>query len=108
MLQLTMDNPSSSHWNGAMGESLRWLIERPDLGLRLLSGDAAVQVEWVHGIELDDPTPFLRGGEFVLTTGQRLPRSHAGQSAYAARLVERRVAALGFGTGVRFTTVPRA
>ena len=69
-------------------------------------GDRDPDISWAHAIELDDPAPFLRGGELVLTTGLRLPRAAAGQAAYVDRLVEAGAAALGLGTGLRHVRVP--
>jgi PucR family transcriptional regulator, purine catabolism regulatory protein len=86
---------------------LSWLLRRPALGLRpvhLSDGDPGIT--WAHAIELDDPTPFLRGGELVLTTGLRLPRAGALRSAYVDRLVGAGAAALGLGTGLRHAQVP--
>ena len=42
-----------------------------ELGLELASGQESAQahVRWVHSTELLDPTPWLRGGELLLTTG---------------------------------------
>lgn len=51
--------------------TLRDLVATPELGLRLLTHGADVDrpITWVHVSELDDPTPFLTGGELLLTTG---------------------------------------
>ncbi|HQR28623.1 MAG TPA: PucR family transcriptional regulator ligand-binding domain-containing protein, partial [Nocardioides sp.] len=100
-----MDTPSTPTGEGTVG--LRWLLARPELGLRplhLTDGDPALS--WAHAIELEDPSPWLRGAGLVLTTGLRLPRSRAGQAAYVARLVAAGARALGFGTGFRFASVP--
>ncbi|HXC45788.1 MAG TPA: PucR family transcriptional regulator ligand-binding domain-containing protein, partial [Solirubrobacteraceae bacterium] len=45
-----------------------------ELGLELLSGQEAAetQIRWVHATELVDPTPWLSGGELLLTTGIQL------------------------------------
>ncbi|HEX5595147.1 MAG TPA: PucR family transcriptional regulator [Micromonosporaceae bacterium] len=89
-----------------MPMTLRRLLEDSSLDLRLLVGGEALerQVTWVHSTELADPTPFLTGGELLLTTGVggRLP-SYAD---YVARLRKVDIAALGFGTGLRHDVVP--
>lgn len=86
---------------------LDWLMRRPTLGLLPVHvSDRDPDISWAHAIELDDPAPFLRGGELVLTTGLRLPRAAAGQAAYVDRLVEAGAAALGLGTGLRHARVP--
>lgn len=87
---------------------LDWLLGRPALGLRLLAGSSAgVEVEWAHAIELVDPSPWLAGGELILTTGLRMPRSVAEQAAYVDRLVAHGAAGLAFGVGIRWAEVPR-
>src|SRR6266516_3799704 len=45
-----------------------------DLDLNLLAGEANADapVRWVHISELLDPTPWLSGGELLLTTGMQL------------------------------------
>jgi purine catabolism regulator len=46
-----------------------------DCGLELAAGEAAAgnPVRWVHSSEHEDPTPWLSGGELLLTTGYNLP-----------------------------------
>lgn len=91
-----------------MAVSLEWLLGRSELRLTLVEGDpAGVELTWAHGIELEDPTPWLAGGELLLTTGLRMPRTLAEQTAYVDRLSTASVAALAFGTGVRFAQIPR-
>lgn len=92
-----------------MPVALSWLVGERDLSLRVLTPASPddVEVDWAHAIELEDPTPWLAGGELVLTTGLRLPRGRAEQTAYVDRLAEAGVAALAFGVGVRFASVPR-
>lgn len=64
------------------------------------------EVTAVHISELDDPTPYLGGGELLLTTGLVLPTSQLGCQRYVARLVEAGVSALGFGLGPVVQSVP--
>ncbi|HUA44707.1 MAG TPA: PucR family transcriptional regulator ligand-binding domain-containing protein [Solirubrobacteraceae bacterium] len=80
-----------------------------DLDVRLLTGERSLQlpVRWVHISELLDPTPWLSGGELLLTTGMQLETpQHAGE--FAARLADHHLAGLGFGTGFKHATVPEA
>ena len=98
-----------SYNDGDVSETvpLSWLLRRPALDLRPVhASDHDPDLVWAHAIELDDPAPFLRGGELVMTTGLRLPRAAAGQAAYVDRLVEAGAAALGLGTGLRHARVP--
>ncbi len=80
-----------------------------ELGLELISGGSSAQahVRWVHSTELADPTPWLKGGEMLLTTGLQLEGPKV-QREYLERLVEHDIAALGFGTGFRHKKVPAA
>jgi purine catabolism regulator len=80
-----------------------------ELGLTLLSGErsAKAHVRWVHSTELLDPTPWLRGGELLLSTGLLL-QSAKPQRELVARLAEHEIAGLGFGTGFAHRRVPAA
>ena len=64
------------------------------------------QISAVHISDLADPTPYLSGGELLLTTGLSLPRSLDGVLAYIARLVDAGVTALGLGLGPSLQAVP--
>lgn len=92
-----------------MSVTLAWLLARRQLALEQLEGPdpAGVEVRWAHSVELVDPTPWLEGGELVLTTGLRLPRSVAGLTAYVRRLADAGVAALGLGVGLEYAEAPR-
>jgi purine catabolism regulator len=80
-----------------------------ELGLELISGQASAQthVRWVHSSELADPTPWLKGGEMLLTTGLQLEGPKV-QREYLSRLADHEIAALGFGTGFRHRKLPAA
>ena len=94
-----------------MPPSVRTVTDLPGLGLRRLAGPDGRDrpVRWVAVSELEDPTPFLEGGELLLSTGMRLPADDAGQlEAYVDRLVGADVAALGLGVGLTHDEVPPA
>ncbi|HYH60566.1 MAG TPA: PucR family transcriptional regulator ligand-binding domain-containing protein, partial [Solirubrobacterales bacterium] len=80
-----------------------------DCGLELAAGDSAAgrEVRWVAITEHEDPTPWLSGGEVVLTTGYNLDTQKK-QRAYVARLAEHGVSALGFGIGFDHSKLPAA
>jgi purine catabolism regulator len=80
-----------------------------ELGLELISGgDAAkAHLRWVHSTELLDPTPWLRGGELLLTTGLQLQSAKA-QRELVARLAEHKIGGLGFGIGFAHKRLPPA
>lgn len=68
---------------------------------------ADVEVGGVHVSELTDPTPYLQGGELLLTTGMGLTGHEAQARAYAARLARRGVVGLGLGLGPIHDEAPR-
>ena len=80
-----------------------------ELGLHLVSGQesAQAQVRWVHSTELPDPTPWLKGGELLLTTGIQL-RGPKLQRELIDRLADHDIAGLGFGTGFAHKRLPAA
>jgi purine catabolism regulator len=80
-----------------------------ELGLRLVSGQESAQthVRWVHSTELADPTPWLKGGELLLTTGMQLDGPRV-QRELINRLADHEIAGLGFGTGFAHKRLPAA
>src|SRR5688572_24539785 len=80
-----------------------------DCGLELAAGSPGGDrgVRWVSISEHEDPTPWLSGGEVLMTTGYNLDTA-AKQRAYVARLAKHEVAALGFGVGFDHPEVPGA
>src|SRR5918996_978662 len=53
------------------------ILNLPGLALRLVAGEGGRDntIRWVHVSELEDPTPWLKGGELLLTTGMGLEKS---------------------------------
>jgi hypothetical protein len=89
--------------------TLRALLGRlPGLRVRAGAGQLDREVRWVHVSELGDPTPYLRGGELVLTAGVHLPDRPAEIRGYARRLADFGVAGLGFGVAPIHRRVPPA
>ena len=84
--------------------TVRDIVAIPSLGLRTAAGERGLDnhVTWLHASELLDPTPWLEGGELVLTTGLGLDTTAAAQKEYLRRLAEHRLAGLGFGLGFGF------
>src|SRR5271167_5263262 len=80
-----------------------------ELDLELASGHekAKAHVRWVHSTELPDPTPWLRGGELLLTTGMQLDGPKI-QREFIDRLADHEIAGLGFGTGLTHKRLPAA
>lgn len=92
--------------------TLRALLSRRDLGLRLvspsdtLSPDAlAHPLRWVHSSDLADPTPFLAEDLVLLTTGTQFDEPGTAD-LYVSRLIDRGVLGLGFGTEVHRAGIP--
>src|SRR6185437_14258526 len=80
-----------------------------ELDVRVVAGEAGIDraVRWVHISELPDPTPWLSGGELLLTTGLQL----AGDDelrAYLERLSSHGLSGLGFGVGFSHASAPDA
>lgn len=90
--------------------TVRDILSVPGLALRFVAGEESVNrpIRWVHISELEDPTPWLKGGELLLTTGTGVGTTPAKQRAYVARLHEAGLAGLGFGLGFGHEKVPRA
>lgn len=83
----------------------------PELKILHDGGNGAGLLRWVEPSELEDPTPYLLDGEFILTAG--LPFLGDGGDggnveAYVRRLVGAGVGALGFGLEPYFDAVPEA
>src|SRR5688572_9518177 len=90
--------------------SVHDILELADLDLTVAAGHNGLDraVRWLHVSELADPTPFLEGGEFLLTTGLAVGERASAQRAYVQRLASHGLAGLGFGVGFGFAEVPEA
>lgn len=88
--------------------TVRRLVQHPDLGLTLVAGREGADrtIDWAHAIELVDPTPYLSGGELVMTTGMNVGATDHEQYDYLVRLSAAGVSALAFDTGTTFDHVP--
>src|SRR5215218_5863418 len=80
-----------------------------EMGLELAAGEdgADAPVRWVHISELHDPTPWLSGGELLLTTGIQLDTDKR-QREFVRLLAGHHLAGLGFGTGFDHDALPAA
>lgn len=92
-----------------MAITLSALLAAPALKLqRVGTSDATdIPVQWVAVTELEDPQPFLSGGEVVLTTGLR-QKSATSQRTFVKRVHASGALAIGFGTGLSHEKVPNA
>ena len=91
---------------------LSQLLDDPSLGLEAVAGRPGIDqrgpIRWAHIADTPDPTPWLEGGEVVLTTGLGVKDSTELQRRLVANLTERGVVAIGFGVGVTLDEVPPA
>jgi purine catabolism regulator len=81
------------------------ILAVPELELRLAGGGQGVSrpLRWVHASELPDPTPWLRGGELLLTVGRPLD---ADPAVFVEVLAERGLAGMGLGLGFGHEQMP--
>src|SRR5258706_12191661 len=102
--------PLYEPYNPGVPFTVRDLLDRSGVDLRLVGGRRGLSnaIRWVHVSELDDPTPWLKGGELLLTTGMGVGKTPARQRAYVERLVAAGLAGLGFGVGFSFQKAPAA
>lgn len=86
---------------------LALLLTQPALGLRAVHLPRPDrEVRWVATSELEDPAPFLEGGELLLTTGLATKGWRSQWSGYVERLVQAGVAGLALGVGLTHARVP--
>jgi len=79
------------------------------LDLKLItSGDTDPEVRWVSITELIDLSPYLEGGEIVLTTGLALEFDDARWVDFVSGLSRANAAAIGFAVGVNHEDTPPA
>ena len=79
------------------------------IDVRVLCGEAGLDaaVRRVHVSELLDPTPWLWGGELLLTTGAQLGSARI-QREFVARLRDKSLAGLGLGLSTDRAAAPPA
>ncbi len=87
--------------------TVRGLVAEMGLELEVGGDGADAPVRWVHISELLDPTPWLSGGELLLTTGIQLDGPDR-QREFVRLLSGRHLAGLGFGTGFDHDGIPAA
>ncbi|GAA1003664.1 PucR family transcriptional regulator [Nocardiopsis tropica] len=87
--------------------TVAWLAGLPDLRLRVRAGRRGTHrdIRHVQTIEHAEPFEWLSGGELVLTTGVSLS-DDVDRTAYVQRMAESGIAALGFGVGLSFPSIP--
>ncbi len=90
--------------------TVREIAALPGLGLELVAGagGGANVIRWVHVSELPDPTPWLEGGELLITTGLGVGELSRPQREYVRRLSGHGLAGLAFGVGFGWAEPPEA
>ncbi|MFK0223396.1 PucR family transcriptional regulator [Streptomyces vinaceus] len=122
-----MPNPAGADGPPTPAIGLGALLADRALELRLVAGPERAEVYGVHASEMADPSPYLLGGELLLTAGAGPAESgatagagssdaagaadaadsaDAAADAYVRRLVGSGVAALGFGVAPLHAQVP--
>lgn len=92
------------------------LLRQYRLGLVQITGESApaaseVPVQWVHGSDLLNPTPFLTPRTVLLTTGTQFISQKDEATAhqtYVSQLVAAGVCALGFAVNVQYDRIPES
>lgn len=85
------------------------LVHNEQLGLTVVgAADPQTRVRGAHTMELEHPARWLEPGWIMLTTGLRFVGEHdlAAQTELVRELKAGKAAALAFGVGVHFDTVP--
>ncbi|HEX7248692.1 MAG TPA: PucR family transcriptional regulator ligand-binding domain-containing protein [Actinomycetota bacterium] len=93
-----------------MAATVHDIVAIPGMPLKLLTAhdQADRPIRWVHVSELEDPTPWLKGGELLLTTGLGIGATPASHRAYVQRLADADLTGLGFGLGFSHAKTPRS
>ncbi|MFI5708871.1 PucR family transcriptional regulator [Kribbella sp. NPDC051620] len=87
---------------------LNAVLAEPGLDLKVVHVPRPeAPVRWVATSELVDPTPFLEGGELLLTTGLATAGWRREWTGYVTRLRDAGIAGLGIGTGLTHRAPPR-
>jgi len=88
--------------------TVRDIATLPELSLTVAAGADGLgnEVRWLHVSELADPTPWLEGGELLITTGLGVGDGARTQRDYVRRLAAHDLAGLAFGVGFGFSEPP--
>ncbi|MET8475556.1 PucR family transcriptional regulator [Streptomyces sp. NPDC004856] len=94
-----------------MPPTLASLVHHSALKLGVRAGEQHLDtpVRWAHVSELEDPVPYMEGGELLLITALKLDAEDPeAMRRYVKRLVGAGVVGLGFAVGVNYDDVPEA
>jgi purine catabolism regulator len=95
----TMKAPDTQRGGTAGGIRVADLVGMAHLGLKVLARAEGLdrRVAWTHISELQDPGPWLDGGEMLIANGFGVPKTGRSQAQYVSRLAENRAVALALG-----------
>lgn len=79
--------------------SVRQLVTMQHFGIEVVAGLEGLDrhIEWTHVSELEDPGPWLEGGEMLIVNGFGVPADGEAQATYVRRLAEHHAVALALG-----------
>ena len=82
-----------------MSITVREIIDNPLLKSTAIAGveGLAREITWAHSCELNDPSPWLTGGELIMTSGIAIPISEKDQILYLNRLIHAGASGLAVG-----------
>ena len=93
-----------------MAITLEDLLAHPDLSAQVVAGQAGLgrrgAIRWAHTTELVDPTPWLEGGELLLTTGLGLRDDPEAQRRFVEGIARHGVVAVGIALGISMEEMP--
>jgi PucR family transcriptional regulator, purine catabolism regulatory protein len=93
-----------------VGITVEQLLAHPELSATLIAGAEGLgrrgPIRWAHTTELVDPTPWLEGGELLLTTGLGLRDDASAQRRFVAGIAAHGVVALGVALGISMEAMP--
>ncbi|MBS1886193.1 MAG: PucR family transcriptional regulator ligand-binding domain-containing protein [Actinobacteria bacterium] len=105
----------SGSWFASLGDeakdlrmlTVQDLTEFTELHCTLIAGEggAGRPIRWAHQNEMEDPAPWLNGGELLMTTGLGIPPTPERQAKYLERLARAGVAGLAVGDPIHLTGV---
>ncbi|KQU59071.1 hypothetical protein ASG84_15330 [Rhodococcus sp. Leaf278] len=92
-----------------MSVQMSWLLRQRHLRLSHRGGPerSSESITFAQATELIDPSPWLSGGELILTTGLGFDSDGPALDTYVRTLSTAGVACLGFGTGLSHSTIPQ-
>lgn len=83
------------------------IVKNPHLKTSVIAGADGINntVTWAHSCELKDPTPWLTGGELIMTNGLAIPPDEKGQIEYLLLLVHAGASGIAISHGLHAPTL---